>query len=163
MASTGGGVLGKLLYFDSTDSSFYADSHVTILRNSKNPLITKFLFFYFSTRYEEINQTLVKGSTNQTELQCNYLLNYELPLPRTEELLAIVDYLEKRLSAINVKIETINKLIDAYKRLKRSLINEVITGNIKTNSYAGSRNTHTGRIYNEIPLPLRARRRLRLS
>lgn len=131
MASTGGGVLGKLLYFDSTDSSFYADSHVTILRNSKNPLITKFLFFYFSTRYEEINQTLVKGSTNQTELQRNYLLNYELPLPRTEELLAIVDYLEKRLSAINVKIETINKLIDAYKRLKRSLINEVITGKRK--------------------------------
>ena len=35
MASTGGGVLGKVFYFDSDDENFYADSHVTIMRDSK--------------------------------------------------------------------------------------------------------------------------------
>lgn len=73
MASTGGGVLGKVFYFDKDDTCFYADSHVSILRNSKGKHLMKFLYYYFLIRYEEINATMVKGSTNQTELQRNYL------------------------------------------------------------------------------------------
>lgn len=44
MASTGGGVLGKVFYFDSDDNSFYADSHVTIMRDSKGRNLMKFLY-----------------------------------------------------------------------------------------------------------------------
>ena len=42
MASTGGGVLGKVFYFDKDDTCFYADSHVSILRNSKGKHLMKF-------------------------------------------------------------------------------------------------------------------------
>ena len=45
MASTGGGVLGKVFFFDSDDTSFYADSHVSILRNSKGKNMMKYLYY----------------------------------------------------------------------------------------------------------------------
>ena len=47
MASTGGGVLGKVFFFDSDDTSFYADSHVSILRNSKGKSLMKYLYYVF--------------------------------------------------------------------------------------------------------------------
>ena len=48
MASTGGGILGKVFFYDSDDDSFYADSHVSILRNSKRNNLMKYLYYFFS-------------------------------------------------------------------------------------------------------------------
>src|SRR3712207_9446875 len=98
MASTGGGVLGKVFFFDSDDTSFYADSHVSILRNSKGKNMMKYLYYVFSIKYDEINATMVKGSTNQTELQRNYLLAYEIDIPSLSKQQRIVDYLDAKRS-----------------------------------------------------------------
>jgi len=54
MASTGGGVLGKVFFFDSDDTSFYADSHVSILRNSKGKNMMKYLYYVFSIKYAQL-------------------------------------------------------------------------------------------------------------
>ena len=48
IASTGGGILGKLYFFDDNEKNFYADSHVTIVRNNKNTFYVKFLYYLFS-------------------------------------------------------------------------------------------------------------------
>ena len=127
MASTGGGVLGKVFYFDSDDNSFYADSHVTIMRDSKGRNLMKFLYYIFSLKYDEINATMVKGSTNQTELQRNYLLAYELDIPTTSEQQRIVDYLDEKTKAIDTRISVLEKKSEAYKRLKASVINRAVT------------------------------------
>lgn len=127
MASTGGGVLGKVFFYDSEDDSFYADSHVSILRNSKRNNLMKYLYYFFSIRYEEINATMVKGSTNQTELQRNYLLAYELDIPSLSEQQRIVDYLDEKLAKINSRIEVLEKQQDAYARLKKSVIHQAVT------------------------------------
>lgn len=127
MASTGGGVLGKVLFFDKIDNNYYADSHVTIFRDSRDINSMKYLFYYFSVRYEEINATLVKGSTNQTELQRNYILAYELDIPSSDIQKRIVSYLDAKTSAIDKRISTLEKKLDAYKRLKTSIINEAVT------------------------------------
>lgn len=128
IASTGGGVLGKLYYFDDSDTNFYADSHVTIIRNRKNPIITKFLFYYFSLGFEMINACFAKGSTNQTELQRDKLIAFELAMPPLEEQKQIIAYLDEKCAKIDAAIKNIGNQIDASKRLKRALINEVITG-----------------------------------
>lgn len=127
MASTGGGVLGKVFFYDSEDDSFYADSHVSILRNSKRNNLMKYLYYFFSIRYEEINATMVKGSTNQTELQRNYLLAYELDIPSLSEQQRIVDYLDEKLAKIDERIEVLEKQQDAYVRLKKSVIHQAVT------------------------------------
>jgi len=127
MASTGGGVLGKVFYFDKDDTCFYADSHVSILRNSKGKHLMKFLYYYFLIRYEEINATMVKGSTNQTELQRNYLLAYEINMPSLSAQQKMVDYLDEKTSAIDTQVELLDKKKDAYTRLKKAMINRTVT------------------------------------
>ena len=127
MASTGGGVLGKVFFFDSDDNKFYADSHVTILRDSKGTNLMKYLYYHFYLRYNEINATMVKGSTNQTELQRKYLLSYELDIPSLEVQKRMVDYLDTKLSEIDTQVSLLTSKRDAYLRLKKSIINRAVT------------------------------------
>lgn len=127
MASTGGGILGKVVYFDKDEKDFYADSHVSILRNSKGTNLMKFLYYYFLIRYDEINATMVKGSTNQTELQRNYLVNYELDIPSLPVQRRIVSYLDSKTSAIDHAISLLEQKREAYTRLKASVINRAVT------------------------------------
>lgn len=127
MASTGGGVLGKVFYYDSDDTHFYADSHVSILRNSKGKHLMKYLYYFFSIKYDEINATMVKGSTNQTELQRNYLLAYELDIPSLPDQRRIVDYLDAKTGAIDRRMVLLGKKRDAYVRLKAATINRAVT------------------------------------
>lgn len=133
MASTGGGVLGKVFFFDSDDTSFYADSHVSILRNSKGKNLMKYLYYVFSIKYDEINATMVKGSTNQTELQRNYLLAYELDMPPLFKQQRIVDYLDEKLGNIDARIAVLEKQQDAYVRLKKSIICHAVTRGLNPN------------------------------
>ena len=128
MASTGGGVLGKILYFDSIDENYYADSHVTIMRNSKGINSMKFLFYHFSLRFDEINATMTKGSTNQTELQRYELLSHNVAIPPLPEQRAIATYLDDKCAKIDTIVSNLGKQISRYADLKRSLIDEVITG-----------------------------------
>lgn len=133
MASTGGGVLGKVFFFDSDDTSFYADSHVSILRNSKGKNMMKYLYYVFSIKYDEINATMVKGSTNQTELQRNYLLAYEMDIPSLSKQQRIVDYLDSKLGKIDARIAVLEKQQDVYARLKKSVIHQTVTRGLNPN------------------------------
>lgn len=132
MASTGGGVLGKVFFFDD-DDSFYADSYVTIMRNSKGANLMKYLYYYFYLRYDEINATMVKGSTNQTELQRNYLLSYELDVPTLADQQRMVTYLDTKLSEIDHQVSLLTSKRDAYLRLKKSIINHAVTHGLDPN------------------------------
>ena len=135
MASTGGGVLGKVFFFDSDDTSFYADSHVSILRNSKGKNLMKYLYYVVSIKYDEINATMVKGSTNQTELQRNYLLAYEMDIPSLSKQQRIVDYLDARLGKIDARIAILEKQQDAYTRLKKSVVHHAVTRGLNPNVF----------------------------
>ena len=128
IASTGGGVLGKLYFFDDEDLNFYADTHVTIIRSDKGLFCVKFLFYLLFYQFDMINACMAKGSTNQTELQRDCLLSYDLAIPSLVEQQAIIAYLDEKCAKINASTENIGKQIDALKRLKRALINEVVTG-----------------------------------
>ena len=128
IASTGGGILGKLYFFNSENEKFYADTHVTIVRSPQKTFYVKFLYYLLSIGYNMINLCMAKGSTNQTELQRDKLIAYEIAIPSIEEQTRIIDYLDEKCTKIDAAIENISKQIDASKRLKRALINEVITG-----------------------------------
>ena len=98
------------------------------MRNSKGINSMKFLFYHFSLRFDEINATMTKGSTNQTELQRYELLSHKVALPPLPEQLTIATYLDDKCSKIDTIVSNLDKQISRHADLKRSLIDEVITG-----------------------------------
>ena len=67
------------------------------------------------------------------EINKNQLTRWEKDgaIPNKALLIAIANYLDTKCSEIDKLIDYIVKQIDALKRLKRSLINEVVTGKRK--------------------------------
>ena len=59
------------------------------------------------------------------------LNNFKIAIPPIEEQQAIADYLDKKTAEIDEQISNIDKKINTYKRLKQSLIDEVVTGKRK--------------------------------
>ncbi len=127
IASTGGGVLGKVYYVDFDCDNYYVDSHVTIVRYS-NSIRTKFLYYLLNTKYDMINALFAKGSTNQTELQRSQFINFIIPFTEIEEQEMIVNYLDQQSRKIDDIVSNINQQIGKLQTLRKSLINEVVTG-----------------------------------
>ena len=69
----------------------------------------------------------------QINLSQAQIAQFKLPMPPIEEQRAIADYLDVKSGEIDAAIANINEQIKAYERLKRSLINEVVTGKIAVN------------------------------
>ena len=114
VASTGGGVLGKVHYFTEHEE-FVADSHVTIVRFIAQKLIPKFGYYYLSTLYDVFNNVMAQGSTNQIEL-------------KREEQRVIVDYLDQKVTQIQKLINSKQQQINQLTEYKNSLIFEYVTG-----------------------------------
>ncbi len=133
VASTGGGVLGKVFLFNGNEFSetYVADSHVTILRDDKGRFSPSYLYYQLSINYDLINGILAQGSTNQTELQRHWFRTMFFPFPSIEEQKEI----SKHIDVVNDKIDSIIKLkkqeIEKLKEYKASLINTAVTGKIK--------------------------------
>ena len=131
MASTGGGVLGKVYYFEGQEDNNVADSHVTIIRTDNKEVNGKFYCYLFSTQYDMINAVMAKGSTNQTELQRQELTSLFVPVPTRKE----QDEIVKHLDTLSEQIETIivqyRNQISLLQERKQIIINEVVTGKVK--------------------------------
>ena len=143
LASTGRGVLGKVFYFDQSDT-YIADSHVTIIRTCET-LNSRFLYYYLSVHFDTINGLLARGSTNQTELQEYSLKNMPVPLPSTDEQDQIVRYLDWQMSKINRLIAAKRKEIALLKEHRTAKINQAVT----TGIHCDTQRAYTG--YNWLP------------
>jgi len=125
LASTGGGVLGKTIYFDE-DDVYVADSHVTIIR-TLDGVESKLLFYYFFVNFDTFNAVMSEGSTNQTELQRDLLGNMLVPIPSLLEQHRIVTFLDAKCAEIDALTADIQSQIDTLEQYKRSVITEAVT------------------------------------
>lgn len=126
IASTGGGVLGKVFYFTKAEEQYIADSHVTILRSNHKTINAKFYSYIFSISYNYINAVLALGSTNQTELQRDMLRCHKLPVPFLLEQQAIVDYLDRETAEMDALITEQEKLVSLLKQKRSAIIMEAV-------------------------------------
>lgn len=133
LASTGGGVLGKVYYYTENDL-FIADSHVTILR-CNDKIISKYLYYHFLVKYDLINGLLAQGATNQIELQSLSLKNFKLPIPPIMEQQQIVAYIEKEIDKIDRTIDLYKRQIELIKEYRTSLIASAVTGKIDVRDF----------------------------
>lgn len=73
----------------------------------------------------------VSNGNTQYNLNASIVSNFEVKIPPLSEQRAIADYLDEKCAKIDAAVANIGKQIDALKRLKRALINEVVTGKRK--------------------------------
>ena len=92
-------------------------------------IFEKYLYYYLLTKQERIVSTGVGGT--QINLSQNKISAYPISIPPLEEQQAIADYLDKKTTEIDNNISLINRKVKAYKLLKQSLIDEVVTGKRK--------------------------------
>lgn len=98
------------------------------------PDFFKYLFKAFD--YRKFFHGMGKGV--RLTLSFNELRSFEIPVPPLEEQQEIAVYLDEKCAKIDTIIEKINSQIERLKELKRSLINEVVTGKraVNADSYA---------------------------
>lgn len=122
----GGGSVGRTGYYDIEDNiSVITDGHVMIIRSKTYN--TRYMYYYLCSRKERLEMMAI-GSTNQAFFNISDIRLMSLPMPSLEEQQVITAYLDEKCSKIDAATENIGKQIDALKRLKRALINEVVTG-----------------------------------
>lgn len=97
--------------------------------NKSKVINIKFLFYWFlSTRDYIISLSYGGGQPNISQ---DTIKSLRLILPLIEEQKAIADYLDTKTSHIDRIIETTNTQIEKLKELRKTLINDVVTGKIK--------------------------------
>jgi len=88
-----------------------------------------FVFYGLFVSKEKL-QALGRGTTF-IELSTKELSLFSLSLPPLSEQEAIADYLDTKTTQIDQIIQTINTQIEKLKELRKTLINDVVTGKIK--------------------------------
>lgn len=95
--STGTGTLGRVGFFqkENLDDVIVPDSHVTIIRTSKNSY-ARYVFYVLKAN-QPIFERMGEGSTKQKELRPSSLASFVIPLPPLAEQHRIVAKLEELL------------------------------------------------------------------
>lgn len=97
-----------------------------ILRPYENVYSSFFNYLFKSFDYRKFFHGMGKGV--RLTLSFNDLRTLEIPIPPLNEQREITEYLDENCSKIDSIIEKIELKIERLKELKRSLINEVVTG-----------------------------------
>lgn len=90
-------------------------------------IVSKGYFWYYRNA---IDYVLKKNPTGMGIPHLNPLVlnNMKFPIPPLEEQFSIATYLDTQCSRIDAIVENIDSKIEAYTKLKKSLISEVVTG-----------------------------------
>lgn len=87
-------------------------------------------YLYYNLGVMKLNRLALKCAA-QPGLSVSDVLNQFTVLPPLSEQRAIADYLDAECAKIDKMAELVTREIELYKKLKRSLINEVVTGKRK--------------------------------
>ena len=104
-------------------------STYTILKSNPD-ICMKYYYYYFLA--QNANKSLLAHSkTLRSTLRFDDFCALPVSKPTTSEQKEIADYLDKNLAQIDQIFQTINTQIEIQKELRKTLINDVVTGKIK--------------------------------
>ena len=102
--STGLGTLGRMAIYENSKNPYgiaVADSHVTVIRAFKKPILSKYLYAYFtSPTVQNVIEDKSDGSTKQKELATRTVMSYIIPLPPLGEQQRIIDKIDNLVTSI---------------------------------------------------------------
>ena len=123
-----------IVLWDGANAGEFIKSKAGYLGSTMALLLTKGIsknYLYYFLKSIERDSKYYSNGTTIPHFDSGILLNREYPVPPYSEQQAIANYLDAKCSEIDKAIVNIDKQIDALNRLKRSLINEVVTGKRK--------------------------------
>jgi len=136
--STGLGTLGRIaVYYTRLNpySLAVADSHVTVIRNFKQYVLSVYLYYFIaSPAVQTIIEEQASGSTKQKELATTTIKNYLIPLPPLSEQARIVSKIEELLpyveeyGAAEERLSVLNR--DFPSALRKSILQEAVQGKL---------------------------------
>lgn len=124
-----GATVGKLAFIDNIKEKAYINQRVGILRSNMN----KYLFYSLSNNMFLKYIYLLSVGSAQPNISSIGIENYIIAIPTLEEQEKIVNYLDKKITDIDLIIEKTKATIEDYKKYKQSLITEVVTKGLDPN------------------------------
>ncbi|MBW2741268.1 MAG: restriction endonuclease subunit S [Deltaproteobacteria bacterium] len=127
------GTIGKLLYVENIPAPSKAslNSHLLVLRPIKKSFHPKYMYYQLDSATFKHYTEIVKAGTTFFGISQAAVGRYIATLPPLFEQKAIATYLDTKTTHIDRIIETINTQIEKLKELRKTLINDVVTGKIK--------------------------------
>ena len=129
--STGVGTLGRLCQVREIAFPFSVDTHVTIVRPNPNKVDPVYLGIFLCSLESQI-ENLGEGSTGQTELYADVILDLEVEIPNIESQQKISSLLGNFDSLVESKYREIKSLIELKERLTPSILAGEFKGDPKT-------------------------------
>jgi len=119
---------GKKIGFTEKDVCF-VNKLCAIKSRTKNNADKYFYYYTQSPLFEKQFFALLNGLIGGVSL--NSIKYFDIISPTKEEQTAIANYLDEKTQKIDAVVSNIDKQIDRLKELRKTLINDVVTGKIK--------------------------------
>lgn len=127
------GTVGKLALIDEKPEKVSLNSHLLILRPTKNNVDNHFVYWALqSINFKDYTGLASSGST-MASLSQEKIGEYLLLFPSPSEQQAIASYLDYKVGQIDASISAINTQIDDLKSYRQSIINEAVTKGLNPN------------------------------
>ena len=101
--------------------------HLAYVQFKDVPVHPRFMLALLQTRYEHFRQVAGGGGSTKGALTCAFLRQYAVPMPPIEEQQRMVSILE----CVDRKIESEEKRRSALEELFRSLLHQLMTGQVR--------------------------------
>ena len=124
-----GGSIGRCCVYMRQESA-NVNQHVCIIRADSKQAHNAYIKYFWNT-LGQVYLRLSQLGGNRESLNFEQIGNAPFPCPPLAEQRAIADYLDAECAKIDKMAELVTQEIELYKKLKRSLINEVVTGKRK--------------------------------
>jgi len=126
--------IGKTAIYEGEPELLLHGMNLLLLRPNKNIVHPRFLLYLLRLfRARKIFSTMAKKAVNQASINQTELGNLKIPLPPLEEQKRIADIL----SMIDSGIEAVDRAIAKLERMKRVLMNKLLTGRIRVREENG--------------------------
>jgi len=105
----------------------FGSSEIFVLRMNKKVLNSYMFYITQSRNFQDGACATMCGVGGLKRISPLFMRTYELDIPSISNQQHIVDYLNKKLTKIDERIEVLEKQKDAYMRLKKSIIHQAVT------------------------------------
>ena len=124
-----GASIGRCYFVEGWLAEANVNQHVCIIRPS-HKVMTKYLYEFLSSSLGQMQIDRLQNGANREGLNFEQLKNFVLPIPPISEQKKILSFLDERLNSINTILMNVQHEISLLQEYRRSLVNEVVTGNI---------------------------------
>jgi type I restriction enzyme S subunit len=125
------GTIGKTALVDALPKEATLNSGLFVTRPLKDKYLNVFLYWILNSSVFRNYIDLTKGGSTIQHLYQNVFDRFLYCCPPLTEQKEISDYLSRKSSHIDQIIQSINMQIETQKELRKTLINDVVTGKIK--------------------------------